>query len=51
MHMVDVMGGSMSSNIREREAFADLFARNHWAYKKASNYAKDKINVHQNQFR
>ena len=48
-HLIDILNNTISVNLLEREKVADKFARNHWVYKKASNYAKNKIRLHETQ--
>lgn len=47
--MIDIISNTISSDKLEREMSADRFAKKHWVYQKASVYAKDKINRHENQ--
>ena len=48
-HRLDIATKTISEDKKERERSADAFAKGHWAYDKASEYAKKMIEDHENQ--
>ena len=49
-HLVDIYANTLSDDKAEREKSADTFAKSHWVYSKASKYAKNNIEKHENEY-
>ena len=48
-HLIEIQNGTISKDINKREKSADIFARQHWVYPKASGYIKEILRQHENQ--
>ena len=50
-HRLEVMAKTISKDENERERAADAFTKSHWVYEKASDYAKQILEQHENEHR
>ena len=50
-HRLEVVSKTISKDKKERERSADAFAKGHWVYEKASDYAKQILEQHENEHR
>lgn len=50
-HRLEVVSKTISKDEKESERSADAFAKGHWVYEKASDYAKQILEQHENEHR